>query len=75
MNPYTSSRSNIRGYEVNELRTEIAIYFKDGSGYLYTNQATGATQVAQLILLAQSGRGLNSYISRIVKGNYARKIS
>ncbi|HHH0073582.1 TPA: hypothetical protein ACPZMC_002682 [Yersinia enterocolitica] len=51
----------------------ITVEFRDGWKYVYDNTNPGAAVVTQMKTLAQSGRGLNSYISRVVKKNFARK--
>lgn len=51
----------------------ITVEFRDGWKYLYNNAIPGTAVVAQMKTLAQSGRGLNSYITRVVKASYARK--
>ncbi|BBV63709.1 TPA: hypothetical protein N2N50_000142 [Kluyvera ascorbata] len=52
----------------------IAVYFSDDSAYLYNATAPGVQMVAEMTRLAQSGEGLNSYINRYVRANYAQKI-
>ncbi|WP_431224804.1 hypothetical protein ACQ86O_08090 [Serratia sp. L9] len=51
----------------------ITVEFRDGWKYVYDNSIPGAAVVTQMKTLAQSGRGLNSYISRVVKKSFARK--
>ncbi|HHQ6573137.1 TPA: hypothetical protein ACSTLY_000279 [Serratia fonticola] len=51
----------------------ITVEFRDGWKYVYDNSIPGAAVVAQMKIFAQSGRGLNSYISRVVKKSFARK--
>ncbi|WP_433638177.1 hypothetical protein [Kluyvera georgiana] len=52
----------------------ITVYFSDGSAYLYNATAPGVQMVAEMTQLAHSGEGLNSYINRYVRANYAAKI-
>lgn len=52
----------------------ITVYFSDGSAYLYNATAPGVQMVAEMTKLAHSGEGLNSYINRNVRANYAAKI-
>lgn len=52
----------------------IVVFFKDGSAYEYTNAATEAAHVTQMIALAEVGEGLNSYINRNVRENYSRRL-
>jgi hypothetical protein len=53
----------------------IKVRFNEGGLYLYTVGSTGANGIHQMKLLAHQGRGLNSYISRVVRKRYARRIA
>ena len=74
MNRYEnlSGRSGIRSYEITY--DSITILFSDGGLYVYDYETTGVERVEQMKLLAQSGTGLNSYISRVIKKSYAEKL-
>ena len=52
----------------------ITVQFKDGSVYLYNYSSTSISGVEHMKQLARNGVGLNSYISRVVKKRYARKL-
>jgi hypothetical protein len=52
----------------------IVVEFRDGAAYLYDNAHTGAANIAEMQGLATAGSGLNSFISRVVRKNYARKL-
>ena len=52
----------------------IIVEFNDGAQYLYTNESAGPGSIAEMHRLARAGQGLNSYIARVVKKGYARKI-
>ena len=67
-----SGESGVIGYEIEQ--GSITVYFRDGSIYSYTNTIPGPEDVIEMQRLAESGRGLNSFISRVVKKNYAKKI-
>ncbi len=67
-----SGDSGVVGYEIGA--GFIVVEFKDRSQYLYDSTRPGAASVAELQSLARAGRGLNSYIGRFVRANYARKI-
>ncbi|QET69318.1 hypothetical protein FOB42_03290 [Bordetella bronchiseptica] len=75
MTPYRnlSGQSNVNSYEITE--DSIHVVFKSGAqrNYLYTNDRPGKAIVDQMKTLAEQGRGLNSYIARVVKSNFARK--
>lgn len=68
-----SGESNIVAYQFDE--NSIIIQFKSGKvrNYLYDYSNPGITHVEKMKKLAESGRGLNSYISRIVRSNFAKK--
>ncbi|MBE2186563.1 MAG: hypothetical protein IAE99_07300 [Rhodothermales bacterium] len=64
--------SGITAYEIGT--DSITVEFKGGATYLYTNQSAGSGNIEQMKQLAQAGSGLNSFISRVVKKGYARKL-
>ncbi len=63
--------SGVHSYECGE--SFIRVRFTKGGQYLYDNNKPGAVHVDKMKLLAQKGEGLNSYISKYVKSNYAKK--
>lgn len=75
MTPYRNLNgdSNVVAYEANE--DSIHVIFKNGTcrNYLYNAVRPGSAVVEQMKALAVQGRGLNSYISSVVKDNYTRK--
>ena len=64
--------SGVSAYEISD--DSITVRFKTGAVYLYNYSSTGVTDVEEMKKLAKSGDGLNSYIRRKVKGNYAKRI-
>jgi hypothetical protein len=64
--------SGVSGYEIKG--DSITVQFTDGSAYLYNAQSTGAGNLAELQRLAMLGQGLNSFITRFVRKNYAAKL-
>lgn len=64
--------SGISAYEISS--DSITVRFKTGAVYLYNYSSTGATHVEEMKRLAESGDGLNSYISRNIGKNYAKKL-
>ena len=62
--------SGVVGYEIGQ--GSIIVAFGDGWKYLYDGTKPGAADVAKLQQLARSGHGLNSYITRVVQGRWAR---
>ena len=75
MRPYTdiSGDSGVAAYEMGP--GSIQIQFTDGGTYLYDASAPGATHVAEMQRLARSGDGLNTYINKYVRKNYAAKLA
>lgn len=67
-----SGQSGIKSYTVGS--NYIDVYFSDGAAYRYTYASAGSTAIEQMKQLAASGRGLNSYINRYVKYDYAVKL-
>jgi len=59
-------------YEIGD--NSIKVQFCDGSLYLYNNQSAGSHNIEQMKALAIAGRGLNSFISKVVKKRYASKL-
>ncbi len=64
--------SNVAAFEIGN--GSITVEFNDGSQYLYTNVSAGSGSISEMHRLARAGQGLNSYIGRVVKKGYARKI-
>ncbi len=64
--------SGISAYEIGP--DSITVQFKGGATYLYTNQSAGSANIDHMKQLARAGQGLNSFISRVVKKGYARKL-
>lgn len=75
MQPYTdiNGDSGIAAYEIGP--RSIKIQFSHGGIYLYDASAPGAAHVAEMQTLAQSGDGLNTYINKHVRKNYAAKLA
>lgn len=75
MTPYLNLNgdSNIVSYE--STATSIHVVFASGSwrNYLYDSTKPGPAIVAQMKALAAQGHGLNSFISKSVRTNYAQK--
>ena len=65
--------SGVVSYDVVE--DSIHVVFKSGAcrNYLYNSVRPGSAVVETMKALAAQGYGLNSYISSVVKNNYARK--
>ena len=65
--------SSVANYSIGA--DSITVQFKDGASYLYNYSSTTMVGVEHMKQLAVNGIGLNSYISRVVKKQYARKLS
>ena len=65
--------SNVVAYQLGA--GTITVQFATGTyrNYVYDATAPGAATVAELSRLAIEGRGLNSYIIRVIKKDYAHK--
>lgn len=68
-----SGQSNVVAYEL--AHGSISVEFASGTyrTYVYDSIRPGPVIVAELQRLAVAGRGINSYISSVVKSNFARK--
>jgi hypothetical protein len=51
----------------------IRVKFKHGGTYEYDYASTGEFHVERMKVLAASGEGLATFISKFVKANYARR--
>jgi hypothetical protein len=67
-----AGESGVIAYEIG--RGSIVIKFVGGEKYLYTDKSAGAKNIARMQELAQSGRGLATFISQHVHDRYARKL-
>ena len=52
----------------------ITVQFIDGSIYMYNYQSAGSSNIEVMKKLAEKGQGLNSFINRIVRKKYEKKI-
>lgn len=64
--------SGVTAYEIGE--DSIKVQFRDGALYLYDYQSAGRSNIEHMKELAMAGRGLNSFISRVVRKGYASKL-
>lgn len=67
-----SGNSGVYAYEIGV--DNINVQFTDGSIYVYTNSSTGHSNLQRMKALAQSGRGLNSFISTTIRKNYFARL-
>ena len=67
-----AGESGVVAYEIG--RGSIVVKFVGGEKYLYTDRSAGAKNIARMQLLAKTGRGLSTFISRHVHDKYARKL-
>lgn len=61
--------SSIRGYDHGD--EWMLVLFSDGNRYLYTVKSTTPESIGEMKRLASIGKGLNSYIMRLQRMNYA----
>jgi hypothetical protein len=64
--------SGVVSYDI--VNDSITVQFRDGSVYLYNNYNPGSGNVEHMKSLAISGRGLNGFISSVIRKNYSRKL-
>ena len=50
----------------------IDLRFHHGGAYRYNHKRPGAVHVLEMQRLADRGEGLNTYVNRYVRGDYAR---
>lgn len=65
--------SGVVAFEIGD--GSITVQFRSGQyrNYLYNVASTGVQGIAEMQKLARAGRGLNSYITRVVGKRFARK--
>lgn len=66
-----SGNSGVVAYEIGDEHIEVR--FHDEVVYTYTYQSAGRGNVEQMKRLAKAGRGLSSFISRVVRSRFASK--
>ncbi len=64
--------SGIAAFEIGD--DYLDVEFSDGSVYRWDNESCGHAHLARMKSLASAGEGLNSYINKYVKKQYARKV-
>lgn len=67
-----NGNSGVVAYEIGE--DSIAVEFLEGHVYLYTTVSAGAANIAEMQRLAPTGRGLSSFIARVVRDRCAEKL-
>lgn len=73
MEPYKNLGGN-SGVEAYEIGPDfIRVQFSNGSVYRYTYASAGSHNIEQMKELASRGEGLNSFITRNVRNDYAQK--
>ncbi|WP_237736231.1 hypothetical protein [Lelliottia amnigena] len=63
--------SGVQAFEFDA--TSITVEFPQGWKYLYNDIKPGPQHVEEMKKLATDGAGLNGYINKFVRSNYARK--
>ncbi len=64
--------SGISRYQIGD--DFIVVEFDVGHLYLYNYTSAGKAKIERMKLLAKTGKGLSTYISRYVKDYYAEKL-
>ncbi|WP_295941474.1 hypothetical protein [uncultured Xanthomonas sp.] len=65
--------SGVAAYEIGP--GSITVQFLKGGTYLYDYSKPGAAHVIEMQRLAQAGDGLNAYINKFVRKDYAHKLA
>jgi hypothetical protein len=66
-------QSGIAAFEIKS--DSITIEFRHGGIYRYDRVKPGRLHVSEMQRLARMGKGLNTYINKYVKDNFAEKLS
>lgn len=64
--------SGVTAYEIGD--DSMKVQFGDGAIYLYDYQSAGRSNIENMKELAIAGKGLNSFISRVVRKGYVSKL-
>jgi hypothetical protein len=64
--------SGVRAYSIQP--DSITIQFADGARYLYTYASAGKSNIEEMKMLAESGKGLSTFISQHVHDAYRAKL-
>lgn len=74
MEPYKnlSGTSGVNAFELHD--TSIHVRFRNGATYQYTDKLPGSLEVLRMKTLARRGLGLNTFINRHVRKNYAARL-
>jgi hypothetical protein len=67
-----NGESGVVAYDIGT--RSITVQFTGGDRYLYTFDSAGAANIAEMQRLAKTGRGLCSFISRVIGKRYERKL-
>lgn len=67
-----SGESGVVAFDIGD--RSITVKFTGGDRYLYTEDSAGVSNIAEMQRLARLGRGLCSFISRVIRNRYARKL-
>jgi len=67
-----SGNSGVIAFEFGD--DSITIEFREGGRYLYTDASAGRANIRQMQRLARGGAGLASFINRVVRERYARRL-
>ena len=72
MKKYKGKSGGVTAYEI--LEKEIILEFKYQDLYLYDYTKPGKKHVEQMKILAESGKGLTTYVNQNVREDYKEKI-
>lgn len=67
-----SGKSKVTMYEL--AKDVVTIRYANQEVYRYSNQSAGRENISKMKVLAQAGKGLETFINANVKERYARKV-
>ena len=67
-----SGKSTVKRYEIE--KDAMNIIFTNGTAYRYTNQSADPANISKMKTLAESGKGLGTFIDANLKDRFLRKI-
>ena len=67
-----SGSSGVAAFELGD--TSIIVEFRRGDQYLYTDASAGPENIRRMHAVARRGAGLATFINRVVRDRYARRV-
>lgn len=67
-----SGDSGVVAYDIGD--KSITVEFRGGDRYLYTNESAGQANIVVMQRLANEGRGLCTFINKVIRNRYECKL-